>query len=342
MILVTGGTGFIGSRLVARLVAQGRPVRCLVRRSSSLANLPRSGVDLAYGDLDSGEGLPEAVRGVDTVIHLAGTTKATTVSGYDTGNATATANLLRAAGAVGRFVHVSSMAAAGPSALGRPLTEDAEAHYPPHPVSHYGRSKLAAEQAVRKSALWERTAMVRPPVVYGPGDKDVYQVLRAAARGWMVQIGSVDRRFSLIYVGDLVDGLIGAADSPTRPAESIYMAYRHARLLERIRRRRCPLDGAFPAHAGDTGEGCLRRRSVRRMVDAPERKTGHPLARQSAEACCAGWVCDPGRACRELGLLRSDGPRRRAAANTRLVQGGGLAEVLNLPAGHSARPLAGG
>jgi nucleoside-diphosphate-sugar epimerase len=118
MILVTGGAGFIGSHLVERLVAQGRAVRCLVRRSSSLHNLPRAGIDLAYGDLASGDGLPEAVRGVDTVIHLAGTTKATTVSGYYTGNAQATANLLRAAGAVGRFVHVSSMAAAGPSALG--------------------------------------------------------------------------------------------------------------------------------------------------------------------------------------------------------------------------------
>ena len=311
MILVTGGAGFIGSHLVARLVAEGRTVRCLVRHSSSLRNLPRGGIDpgidLAYGDLASGEGLPEAVRGMDTVIHLAGTTKATTVSGYYTGNAQATANLLQAAGAVERFVHVSSMAAAGPSALDRPLVEDAGLEYPPHPVSHYGRSKLEAEQAVRKSALWERTVMVRPPVVYGPGDKDVYQVLRAAARGWMIQIGSVDRRFSLIYVEDLVDGLMAAANSPNAAGRLYYLAYRApvswgefgaaaARLMGRsLRTLKIPEKAAYAV--GLCGEWW-------------SRVSGRPgiLSRDKvAEACSPGWVCDTGRACRELGFCASTG-----------------------------------
>ena len=123
MILVTGGTGFIGSHLVERLAAQGRRVRCLVRRSTT--NLPAA-VELAHGDLETGAGLAEALRGVDTVIHLAGVTKARTIADYDRGNAVATANLLRAAAGhidqIGRFVHVSSLAAAGPSPADRPLT----------------------------------------------------------------------------------------------------------------------------------------------------------------------------------------------------------------------------
>ena len=98
MILVTGGSGFIGGHLVARLVSQGRPVRCLVRRSSSVRNLPRDGIEIVYGDLASGNGLAEAVDGVETVIHLAGTTKARTAGEYHAGNADATANLLRVAG----------------------------------------------------------------------------------------------------------------------------------------------------------------------------------------------------------------------------------------------------
>ena len=317
MILVTGGSGFIGSRLVARLVAQGCPVRCLVRRSSSLRNLPQAGIELAYGDLANGDGLPDAVRGADTIIHLAGTTKAANAGGYYAGNAGATTNLLRAAGGAGRFVHVSSMAAAGPSALDRPLVEDAEPDYPPHPVSHYGRSKLAAEQAVRESPLWERTAMVRPPVVYGPGDKDVYQVLRAAARGWMIQIGSADRRFSLIYVEDLVDGLLAAADN-RNPAGRIYY-----------------VANSTPVSWGEFGAAAahLMGRSLR-TLKIPEkaayavglsgewwsRLSGRPgiLSRDKvAEACCAGWVCDTSRARRELGFCAptslEDGLRRTLA-----------------------------
>jgi len=307
MILVTGGAGFIGSHLVARLAGEGRAVRCLVRRTTSLRNLPRTGIELAYGDLASGDGLEQAARGVHTVIHLAGTTKATTVSGYYAGNQGATANLLRVAGGVKRFVHVSSMAAAGPSTYGRPLAEDAEPDQPPHPVSHYGRSKLGAEQAVRKSDLWERATLVRPPVVYGPGDTDVYQMLRAAARGWLVQIGSTERRFSVIYVEDLVEGLLAAAEHRNAAGRIYYLAYRTpvswgefgaaaARLMGRsLRTLSIPEKAAYAV--GQCGEWW-------------SRLSGKPgiLSRDKvAEACCAGWVCDTGRARRELGFCAPTG-----------------------------------
>jgi dihydroflavonol-4-reductase len=266
MILVTGGTGFIGSHLVERLVAQGRPLRCLVRRPHG--RQPAAAVELAHGDLESGAGLAEALRGVDTVIHLAGVTKARTAADYDRGNAVATANLLRAAGhldQIGRFVHVSSLAAAGPSPADRPLTETDE----PHPVSHYGRSKLAGEQAVRQSPVAERSVIVRPPVVYGPRDRDVLQVLRTVARGWMAQIGAAPRRFSHIYVGDLVDGLIAAADCASARRTGFLSGQRRAGLLGRIRKCGGAPDGPQSAHGGDTGEGRLRPRAVRRVVGAP-------------------------------------------------------------------------
>jgi len=303
MILVTGGTGFIGRHLVARLVAQGRAVRCLVRRSSPIAGLPRAGLELAYGDLVSGEGLAEALRGVDTVIHLAGVTKARTASGYYAGNARATANLVRAAGDVGWFVHVSSMAAAGPSAAGCPLVEDAA----PHPVSHYGRSKLAAEEALRESPLWERAAIVRPPVVYGPGDKDVFQVIRTAARGWMLQIGKAERRFSHVYVEDLAEGLLAAADRRETGGRIWYVAHRDpvswnefgaavGRLLGRsVRTLTIPEKAAFAA--GLCAEWFSRL----------SRTPGILSRDKVAEACCPGWVCDSSRACRELGFCASTG-----------------------------------
>jgi nucleoside-diphosphate-sugar epimerase len=304
MILVTGGTGFIGSHLVDRLVAEGRPVRCLVRRPHA-ASLPRA-VELAQGDLENGSGLAEALRGVDTVIHLAGVTKARTVADYDRGNAIATANLLRAAGhvdSVGRFVHVSSLAAAGPSPADRPLTE-ADA---PRPVSHYGRSKLAGEQAVRQSPLAEKIVIVRPPVVYGPRDRDVLQMLRTVARGWMAQIGAAPRRFSHIYVGDLVDGLIAAADRASAGGQIFYLA------------------NATPVSWDEFGNAAARLMGRElRTVAIPEsaayvlgmcaewwtRLSGKPgiLSRDKVrEACCAGWVCDPGRARREFGFCASTG-----------------------------------
>lgn len=303
MILVTGGTGFIGSHLVERLVAQGRAVRCLVRRSSAILNLPLAAVELAYGDLTTSAGLPGALRSVDTVIHLAGVTKARTVTEYDRGNAGATANLLRAAGDIRRFVHVSSLAAAGPSAAGRALTEADE----PHPVSRYGRSKLAAEQAVRQSPVCGRSVIVRPPVVYGPRDRDVYQIIQGAARGWVVQIGHAPRCFSLIYVGDLVDGLIAAADIESAQGRVFYMAHpaavswtEFAAAAARLMGRRTRAV-AIPEKAAYVLGMC---------AEWWTRLSGKPgiLSRDKvAEACCAGWVCDPGRARAEMGFSAPTG-----------------------------------
>jgi len=303
MILVTGGTGFIGAHLVERLVAQGRRVRCLVRRTSSTRDLPLAAIELATGDLDSGAGLAEALGGVDTVIHLAGITKARTPADYHRGNTTATSNLLRDAGDVRRFVHVSSLAAAGPSAIGQPLTEEDE----PRPVSHYGRSKLAGEQAVRQSPVSSTAVIVRPPVVYGPRDKDVFQVIRALARGWMLQIGGVKRYFSLVYVEDLVEGLIAAADCESLGGRTYYVAHpapaswdefgnTAARLMGRPVRRI-----AIPERVAYAMGWC---------AEMGARLSGTPgiLSRDKvAEACCPGWVSDPGRARRELGFDASTG-----------------------------------
>ena len=115
MILVTGGTGFIGSHLLEKLSALGEPARCLLRRQARPRRLP-AGIEAAYGDLIGGEGVEEAVRGADTVIHLAGVTKALAARDYYAGNVRATETLVRAlAGRAIRLVHVSTLAAIGPS-----------------------------------------------------------------------------------------------------------------------------------------------------------------------------------------------------------------------------------
>src|SRR5574340_25657 len=197
--LVTGATGFVGSHLAERLVGEGWQVRCMVRRTSSLRWLP-PGVETVYGELASGEGVGEAVHGADAVFHVAGVTKARRAAEFYEGNVRATANLLEAAGDVPRFVHVSSLAAAGP---GADLSED----NPPRPVSDYGRSKLEAEKLARGRAV-----IIRPPVVFGPRDTDVLQIFRAVNRGRMVRIGRRDSFFSFIYVKDLAEALAARSE----------------------------------------------------------------------------------------------------------------------------------
>jgi nucleoside-diphosphate-sugar epimerase len=202
-VLLTGGTGFVGPAAARALTAAGHEVRCLVRRSSDLGPLSGAGpLEFAIGDVAEATTLPPALEGCAAVVHLAGLTKTVTPDAYYRVNADGTGNLAGAAAAAGvkRFVHCSTLAVAGPMAPGRPVREED----PPAPVSHYGRSKLAAEEAVRHQAGAMETVIVRPPIVYGPRDHDFFEVFKMAARGLALKPGLAgEKRYSMIYVEDL-------------------------------------------------------------------------------------------------------------------------------------------
>jgi len=209
--LVTGATGFIGQTLAERLLARGHRVRALVRDPTRAAELGAAGVELVAGDVARPETLPAAVDGVDAVVHLAGLTKALTRDELFRVNAGGTRALARAAAAVGRprFVLVSSLAASGPARAGRPRTEEDR----PAPVSLYGESKLAAEEAVRELAGKLDVTVVRPPAVYGPRDAELLPALfRMARAGVIVKAGFADKRYSLVHVEDLSDAIVLAAE----------------------------------------------------------------------------------------------------------------------------------
>lgn len=301
-ILVTGATGFVGSHLATRLLEAAAEIRCVARQSSSLCYLPGSGVDLHFADLAAGAGLEEAVEGVRTVFHVAGITKALSPGEYYCGNVTATENLLRACeerGAEGlRFVHVSSLAAVGPSPDGVPLREDSE----PHPLTDYGKSKLAAERAVRSSSLSSNAVIVRPPVVYGPRDTDVFEVFRAVSRGLMLRIGREEALFSYIHVKDLAEALVAAAESPCAGGKTYFAAnpdpvtWTHfgataaAIMGRQVRELALP-----PAVASAAG----------RITELASRMRGKPgiISRDKVlEARCRYWICDTARARRDLGF----------------------------------------
>jgi nucleoside-diphosphate-sugar epimerase len=295
MILVTGGSGFIGSHLVERLCSGGERVRCLLRRKN-YAGLPPQ-AEAVFGELISGAGLEEALRGVDTVIHVAGVTKALTVDDYYAGNARATENLARAMAGRGiRLVYVSSLAAAGPSPDGTPLGEDAA----PRPLTHYGKSKLAAEHLVR--ALVPDAVIARPPVVYGPRDTDVFRILKPLSQGIAFQIAGEERWFSAIYVKDLVDGLITAARAAQATGRTYFLANSKpvswselgaatARIMGR-KARILRVPGRVAYAAGWCAE-------------MGAHLTGKPgiISREKVrEAQCSYWTCDARRAAEEIGF----------------------------------------
>jgi nucleoside-diphosphate-sugar epimerase len=297
MILVTGGTGFIGTHLLEKLVANHETVRALVRRTRLPRTLP-AGVETLYGDLESGTGIAEALRGVDAVIHLAGVTKALRTEDYYSGNVRATEQLVHATAGQGiRLVHVSSLAAIGPSTAGVLLAEDAA----PQPLTHYGKSKLAAERLVRDLA--PDAVIVRPPVVYGPRDTDVFQLLKSISKGLVLEIAGGERWFSAIYVHDLVEGLLAAVRTPRASGRTYFLAHAKpvswrqlgasaARIMARTPR---VLTVPFAmAHA------------VGACAEVWARCSGKPgiVSREKiAEARCVAWNCDTARAAQELGFV---------------------------------------
>ena len=193
-LAVTGGTGFVGSHLVDVATAAGHQVTALTRREQQ----PREGVTWVSGDLRDRAALERLVEGADAVIHVAGVIAAQSAEPFEKGNVEGTLAMLAAAtaGGIRRFVHVSSLAAREPK------------------LSLYGRSKARAEKLVYGSGLdW---AVVRPPAVYGPGDKETLELFRMAKLGVMLM--PPKGRISVIHADDLARLLLALA-APDAPAE---------------------------------------------------------------------------------------------------------------------------
>jgi len=224
--LVTGASGFIGSHLVEHLLQKNIVVRVLLRRTSSRAWLKELQTEEVIGDLFDREALRDAVRGVDTIYHSAGLTKAKTAREYYRANTEGTKNLLASAQehnpALRRFVLISSQTAAGPSHSRRPITESD----PPHPITTYGKSKLQAERECLDVAGRLPVTIVRPPAIFGPRDRDIFEFFNTFSRGLQPIVGFSEKYVSLLHVRDLVRGTVLAGESEIARGEVYFLSSR--------------------------------------------------------------------------------------------------------------------
>ena len=200
-VAVTGATGFIGSHLVPRLAGAGWRVRILTRRLPTHPRFAEIPVEAVIGALDEPDSLARLVRGAAAVVHCAGLVKARNRAEFFRVNAEGVRSLATAAAAQSprpRFILLSSLAAREPA------------------LSAYAASKRAGETALAGHGAGLPWTVLRPPPIYGPGDREILPFFRLVARGIAPLPGPKSARLSLLHVDDLtaaVAVLLAAEDS---------------------------------------------------------------------------------------------------------------------------------
>lgn len=291
-VLITGGTGFVGSHAVESFIAGGWTVRALIRnpaRKTWLNGLP---VEFAVGTLDNSESLRAAVQDCAAIVHCAGLTKALQSEDLFRVNAHAVKDLVIAARDAGvkRFVLCSSQAAAGPSRDNVPVTENDE----PHPLSAYGRSKLDGEKMLRENAGGMEWIILRPPSVMGPRDEQFLPLFRAVAKfGIYPQFGSGSQRYSFVSVFDLARALRMAAEAETGLQDVYFVASPQA-LSWKETAGIIAHESQRRAHAIRFCDGFLKMLGFVGDTIASIRRKPALLSREKLDEILApGWVCSP-------------------------------------------------
>ncbi|MEP0828854.1 MAG: NAD-dependent epimerase/dehydratase family protein [bacterium] len=312
-VLVTGSNGFVGSRLCRQLIADNfRPIAG-IRRGCNTFLIDELQLECRYGDITRPESLPAMAREVDFIIHNAGLVKAHSPEQFYKVNVEGTRNILEAAltnSRLKKFVLISSLAAAGPSRRGQPLTEE----LPTAPITEYGRSKAGAEKMVLAYRDKINSVIIRPPGIYGPGDIEMFAFFQILNNRVCPYLGNWNRRLQLVYVDDLCAGVSLALTSETKSGATYFIAedrsYSYAELIAHLRRAvgrvALPiyLPGAAVRFIAFLSENLLR------LVGKPPMFTV-----EKANEILSDWEVSIEKAAKELGY-RSQTPFPVGALNT--------------------------
>ena len=236
-MLITGATGFVGHGLRSRLQSEGRDVRCAVRHAPSVEN------SVVVGDIGPDTQWAEALKGVDTVIHLAARvhimkdTAGDPLAEFRRVNVDATLNLARQAATAGvkRFIFLSSVKVNGeetfphpdPLPVGEGMAYCFTEKDTPHPQDPYGISKHEAEEGLRRLAqdTGLEVVIIRPPLVYGPGVKGNFaSMMRWIGKGIPLPLGAIHNQRSLVALDNLVDFIITCIDHPAAANQTFLVA----------------------------------------------------------------------------------------------------------------------
>ena len=199
-VAVTGASGFIGRRLIEQLCRDGYAVRALARKRSVEAESEGGNLSIIQGALGDDVAITDLIDGVDAVVHLAGLIKARTRDAFFEVNAAGVehlASIMSTARTPPKLVLVSSLAARKPE------------------LSSYAWSKRGGEKALEKLDDALAWTIVRPPAVYGPGDRETLSFFKGMQRGIGAMLGGADARFSLLHVDDLVAAIQMVIDPKT-------------------------------------------------------------------------------------------------------------------------------
>ncbi len=217
-IAVTGANGFVGSNIANHFHTLGHEVIAIVRPHSSLKLLDPA-IEIRRTDYQTD--LKKAIRGVEVLIHNAGSTRTRSFDQMVAANVGTTRRVMEAfnlSETGRRLVYISSQAASCPSLTNEPVRESDTSS----PVNWYGRSKLLAERIIRAECEKE-SVVVRPVPVYGPGEKDFLQIFKAVKAGVSFHIGSKDQYINLIHIDELCD-LISLCCTEAQAAEQVFFA----------------------------------------------------------------------------------------------------------------------